>query len=445
MSILYRTLLLFVACTGSKPTRQLQHAIMDVLAKRRLQMRFKPPSLLSIALLSVLAAASAFAQSSPQPASPASAFAHTAGRQIIAPDGEPLHMRGTSIGNWLVTEGYMFGFENGPQSKSEIEALVAELLGPERSTDFWQQYRARWVTAADIHLLHQTGVNTLRIPLHYSFFEADDADGFRLVDRVIGWCRSEGIYVILDLHAAPAGQTGTNIDDSAGYPWLYKSPQSQAHLVSVWQRLARHYKDDRTVIGYDLLNEPIPHFPKLQIYNSDLEPIYKKLALAIRPIDPNHILFLGGAQWDSNFTVFGQPFDNNTAYTFHTYWAPPEQLTIQKFVDFGAKYNVPLWLGESGENTDEWIAKFRTLLDKDDIGWTFWPYKKLAKNSAFVTVKPPEGWDQIVAFAKLPRGTGAAEERLKARPDQQVIEKAFTGLLDAIELGSLCTSSASPA
>jgi len=72
------------------------------------------------------------------------------------------------------------------------------------------------------------------------------------------------------------------------------------------------------------------------------------------------------------------------------------------------------------------------LLDKDDIGWTFWPYKKLAKNSAFVTVTPPEGWDQIVAFAKLPRGTGAAEERLKTRPDQALIEKAFTALLDAI-------------
>ncbi len=395
-------------------------------------MRLKPPTLPSLALLSVLSVASAAPQTSPRPVSPASGFAHTAGRQIIDPAGKPLHMRGTSLGNWLVTEGYMFGFENGPQSKSEIEALVAELLGPERSADFWQQYRSRWVTAADIHLLHQTGVNTLRIPLHYSFFETDDAEGFRLVDQVIGWCRTEGIDVILDLHAAPGGQTGANIDDSAGYPWLYKSPQSQAHLVAIWQRLARHYKDNRTVIGYDLLNEPIPHFAKLQVYNSDLEPIYKKLTLAIRPIDPNHILFLGGAQWDTNFTVFGPPFDPNTAYTFHTYWAPPEQLTIQKFVDFGAKYNVPLWLGESGENTDEWIAKFRTLLDKDDIGWTFWPYKKLAKNSAFVTVTPPEGWDQIVAFAKLPRGTGAAEERLKTRPDQALIEKAFTALLDAI-------------
>ena len=363
---------------------------------------------------------------------PATGWAHISGRAILDPGGRPLHMRGTSLGNWLVNEGYLFGFEGGPQSGREIESLVLELLGPEGADAFWTSYRERWVTRADIHLLHETGANTLRIPLHYAMFATDDAEGFRLVDRVVGWCREEGVYVILDLHAAPGGQTGTNIDDSAGYPWLFRSARSQAELEAVWQRLARHYRDDRTVIGYDLLNEPIPHYPKLRELNGELEPIYKRVTAAIRAIDTHHILFLGGAQWDSNFAVFGPPFDSNTAYTFHTYWTAPEQATIQRFVDFGAKYNVPLWLGESGENTDAWIAQFRTLLETDDIGWTFWPYKKLAKNSAFVTVTPPEGWDQIVAYAKLPRGTGSVEERMKTRPDRAVIEKAFAGLLENV-------------
>lgn len=391
---------------------------------------------LLVSVLTLVAPPAARAQSRPGAgaATPGAAagWAHTRGREILDAEGKPLHMRGTSLGNWMVTEGYMFGFEGGPQSRREIEALVRELLGPEAAESFWTSYRERWVTRGDIHLLHATGANTLRIPLHYAMFATEDAEGFRLVDRVVGWCREEGVAVILDLHAAPGGQTGTNIDDSDGYPWLYKSPRAQAELVAVWERLARHYRDDRTVIGYDLLNEPIPHFPSLRPLNSELEPIYKRLTVAIRAIDPHHILFLGGAQWDSNFTVFGPPFDSNTAYTFHTYWAAPEQATIQRFVDFGAKYNVPLWLGESGENNDAWITQFRTLLDTNGIGWTFWPYKKLAKNSAFVTVTPPEGWDAIVAYAKLPRDTGAVEERLKVRPEQVAIERAFTGLLESV-------------
>jgi len=63
-----------------------------------------------------------------------------------------------------------------------------------------------------------------------------------------------------------------------------------------------------------LLNEPIPHFPRLQSLNSSLEPLYKKLSAEIRKIDAHHILFLGGAQWDGNFAVFGKPFDANVAY-----------------------------------------------------------------------------------------------------------------------------------
>ena len=54
--------------------------------------------------------------------------------------------------------------------------------------------------------------------------------------------------------------------------------------------------------------------------------------------------------------------------------------------------------------------------------------------SAVVTVEPPEGWDKIVAFAKLPRAVGATEGRLKERPEQAVIDKAFAELLENIQL-----------
>jgi len=73
-------------------------------------------------------------------------FAHTDHKQIVDATGKPLLLRATSLGNWLVPEGYMWLFQGGPQSPSEISALVLELLGPEGSAVFWQKYRENYVT-----------------------------------------------------------------------------------------------------------------------------------------------------------------------------------------------------------------------------------------------------------------------------------------------------------
>ena len=361
-------------------------------------------------------------------------FAHTDHQQIVDPAGKPLLLRATNLGNWLVPEGYMWLFEGGPQSPSEIRALVLELLGPEGSTAFWQKYRENYVTREDISFLHRAGFNAIRVPLHYSLFESDDAESFKLLDRLIVWSRAEDLSVVLDLHAAPGGQTGTNIDDSPGYPWLFQSPQEQERLTAVWRRLATHYRDEPTVLGFDLLNEPIPHFPKLRPLNSTLEPIYQKLSVEIRKIDAHHILFLGGAQWDGDFSVFGKPFDANVAYTFHKYWTAPDESVLRQYIDFRERNDVPIWMGESGENTDEWIAQFMKALEKNNIGWAFWPYKKMEKPSAVVSIIAPADWAKIVEFAKLARGTGHAEERLKARPEQETLNRAFAELLENVRL-----------
>jgi len=234
-------------------------------------------------------------------------FAHTEGTEIVDASGKPLLLRGTSLGNWMVPEGYMWLFEGGPQSAREIESLVTELIGPDKAEEFWHKYREKLCDAAGYSSLREAGFNSIRVPMHYKFFESDNSEGFALLDRVVEWSTQERLYVILDLHAAPGGQTGANIDDSYGYPWLYDSPKEQEHLIAIWQRLARHYKDNRTVLGYDLLNEPIPNYPALRPLNVKLESLYKKLTAAVRQVDSHHILFLGGAQWDTNFSVFGQP------------------------------------------------------------------------------------------------------------------------------------------
>ena len=94
-------------------------------------------------------------------------FAHTQGREIVDGTGKPLLLRGTNLGNWLVPEGYMWHLNNGgPESPREIEALITELIGPQRAREFWHSYRENYVTQEDIHFLKQCGFNSIRVPLH---------------------------------------------------------------------------------------------------------------------------------------------------------------------------------------------------------------------------------------------------------------------------------------
>ena len=360
-------------------------------------------------------------------------FVHAQGKQLVDGAGKPLILKGVNLGNWLVLEGYMFRLEKGPQSAREIEQFSRSLLGPAEAERFWNEYRDRYITREDIQFLAKSGFNSIRVPFHYRFFAGDNPDGFKYVDRVVKWAKEAGLYVVLDMHCAPGGQTGANIDDSDGWPWLFESEESQREIIAIWTRIASHYKNETTVVGYDLMNEPIPTYPEVMHLNDRLEPLLKRITTEIRKVDKNHVVVLEAAQWDTNFKVFGPPFDKNLLYEFHRYWMPPVQEKIADVVEFRDKYNVPIWLGESGENTDEWVMQFRTLLDKNEIGWAFWPYKKMDNTKGPVQFKRPQYWDEIVAFGATDRSLGNIEKSLKVRPPNEHSKIAFRELLENIQ------------
>jgi len=357
-------------------------------------------------------------------------------QNLVTPDGEVFLMKGINLGNWLNPEGYMFLFQD-VNSYRLIDQALKEMVGPDFVNQFWRKFQENYITQDDIRYIRQTGMNSIRIPFHYKLFTCEDFmgsnnpnRGFELLDSVIQWCKEEGLYVVLDMHAAPGGQTGDNIDDSYGYPWLFESPKSQALFCSIWKRIAEHYADEPTVLGYDLLNEPIAHFfDNKDELNNYLEPLYRKATEAIREVDKNHIVIWGGAQWNTNFSVFQNPhFDDKMMYECHTYWSDTTQAAIQHFLDFREKTNLPVYMGETGENTDEWIGGFRRLLEKNRIGWHFWPYKKMAKSSCMVSIKEPKNWDLVVEYTKKDRSSFAKIR--ENRPDQNKVRNALSELLD---------------
>ena len=358
----------------------------------------------------------------------ADALVRIEGRNFIAPDGSVLQIKGISLGNWLVPEGYMFKLKvaNSPRL---IYAAFDRLLGPERAQAFWRQYRDTYVAEDDIRFIKSVGFNTVRVPLHWRLFMGADGEiggeGWALLDRVVGWSRAAGLYVMPDLHAAPGGQTGIHHDDGPGYPLMFYVPRDRDLAIKLWRAIAERYRGNPAILGYDILNEPIAPFHDMVTLNPRLEPFYKRVTTAIREIDPERIVILAGGQWSTSFSMFGPPFARNLAYTYHAFSASTKRDSIQRHLNFASLHDVPLFIGETGELTDSWNDGFRRLHEAHGIGWAFWSYKNLDSPSTVVSIPRPAGWDEIVAYV---------DGRQSNRPPQELIDRAVADYLDGIKL-----------
>jgi hypothetical protein len=335
-------------------------------------------------------------------------FIHAEGTRLVDGHGENFAVKGINLGNWLVPEGYMFKFKTA-RSPSEIAGVIDALIGPEQATRFWAAFRDVYVAKDDIDFIKAAGFNTVRVPLNWRLFvepaapgeegaqDRFDGPGWALLDRVVQWCRDADLHAIIDLHAAPGGQTGVNHDDGPGFPLTFYVPQYRQLTIALWQKLAARYRDETAVLGYDLLNEPISPYNDVAYLNPQLEPLYRDIVGAIRRVDTSHVVLLGGGQWDTNFAMFGQPFDNNAVYTYHKFWANPTRDAVQDYLNFSNRWKVPVMIGETGEYNDSWNAKWRTLHERFGIGWVFWPYKNLESKLAVTTIQKPDDWDVIAA------------------------------------------------
>ncbi|WP_231477628.1 glycoside hydrolase family 5 protein [Prevotella sp. HUN102] len=378
-------------------------------------------------------------------AKPKSKFVTIDGVNLIQPNGKKLFIKGTNLGNWVNPEGYMFGFQK-TNSYWMIDQMLAQLVGPDETAAFWKEFKQNYITRKDIEFIAAAGANTIRLPFNYKSFTDEDymginsnQDGFALVDSVVTWCRDNHLYLILDMHDCPGGQTGDNIDNSYGYPWLFVSEESQKLFCRIWLEIAARYKDEPVILGYDLMNEPIATYFEKEYdkLNPLLEPLYKRVTKEIRKVDRNHIIMLGGAQWNGNFKPFTDwKFDDKIMYTCHRYGAGSSKSSYQDLIDFRDKTGLPMYMGEIGHNTDEWQEEVCKTLEENNIGYTFWPYKKV-DNSCFNAVKRPVEWDSvIVKFAESDRST--YKNIRENRPDQAVACRLLREYLNNIKVEN-CT------
>ena len=335
-------------------------------------------------------------------------FLRVEGKQIVNEKGENVLLRGIGLGGWMLQEPYMLQLSKVAGTQTEIKSRISELIGKKNCEEFYKSYLNNMITEKDIDSLKKWGFNSVRLPMHYNLFTLPvDKEpvagqntwletGFKLTDNLLSWCKKNKIYLILDLHAAPGGQGNDRpiADVDTLKPNLWNSEENQKKTIALWRRLSVRYKNEEWIGGYDLINETNY---KLE-GNESLKKLFLAITQKIREVDNKHIIFIEGNQFANDYTGLTPPWDNNMVYSFHKYWNATTVETIQKYLDIREKYNVPFWMGESGENTNEWFRAVINLLETNNLGWSWWTVKKIGSERSLMTISKPAGYQKVIDY-----------------------------------------------
>ena len=212
-----------------------------------------------------------------------SRFVTVSGRRFLDGRGRPLLLHGINVAN-----------------KSRDQGYVGDL------------------TPNDFATIRGWGMNCIRLAIFWDGLEPepgriDEAYLERIAERV-DWAKARGLYVLLDMHqdlysvkfsdGAPAWATlDENKPHIAGAVWsdaYYSSPAVQTaldhfwanspapdgvglqdHYARAWKRVAERFRDEPTVIGYDLMNEPFPGRDASRMLQAVLQRLSELLALRL--------------------------------------------------------------------------------------------------------------------------------------------------------------------
>jgi endoglucanase len=375
------------------------------------------------------------------------AMLHAAKGAVVDGEGDPVQLRCVNLSPWLDPEPYLIGkaLRGLTRSPSELKQKLAELVGPAAAQAFWRQWEDTFVTRADFARLKEQGFDCVRLPINYKnvvsaapngAFALNDA-GLAPVDRAVAWGAEYGIYVILDLHAAPGGQNSASTvadvpsNDTVARLWLVPDASANQKItVELWRALATRYAKARSVGGYDLLNEPA--LPSA-VSKDELLKLYSAITAAIRSVDPDHMIIVEGNDYAHDFSFFPPPADSNVMYEFHEYsllnraWRTPNQKALEPFLQLRATTHMPLWLGEFGEETLDWQAQMVQLMKANQIGWAVWPWKRIDLENGHPVIESitmPDAWEKLFKYL-----VGAW---FSGKPSRAAAEQAMAQMLEAI-------------
>jgi aryl-phospho-beta-D-glucosidase BglC (GH1 family) len=312
-----------------------------------------------------------------------------------------------------------------------LVAAIQDVLGGDTNltAQVLDAYWTNFVSVADIVYLHSQGFNSVRVPYTFEeFFQVtnwannypsngyDINTGFKYLDNLVGWCSTNSIYVIPDMHCAPGGPNNWAVVNYGGTPntntaSVFTNAANLALAEHIWTRIASHYSTNQWVGGYDLLNEPVNTAAgDLQVGSPYVSNTYSNLIATIRGVDANHMLLCEGDAYASTLYDVNQGWtDGNWSFSDHDYGSSLPLNTGNRAAAVGD--NVPDWAGEFGINSTHWYNRIIATTYENPVlltsngktativqGHCFWAYKACQEFYTITQNPQTAGWNTLKAY-----------------------------------------------
>ncbi len=317
---------------------------------------------------------------------------------------------------------------------------------------------------SDAALIESSGFDVVRLPLAWSKLEPKrgvfSAAYLDEVAAVVHLLNAHRLYVVFDMHflgwspafggsGAPAWATlgwipdvhwgpmpsvtrllSPAINAATAYFWLTSDWQKQ--YLRTWEFVARRFRNDSGVAGYDLINEPhaFPLLP-LRFDKDQLFPFYARAISTLGGVDPNHLFIIEGDALGDLPTSVVPLKAADLVYSSHLYTGvlfPPPFAGKPQAIDThvgelareAAQVPAPLWVGELGisrtaKDATAWATDALDALDASSSGWAWWQWR--GGYDPRWAIRSPDGKSLDMPFLRLlarpylaaaPRGVSAS-------------------------------------
>ena len=269
------------------------------------------------------------------------------------------------------------------------------------------------LTADLFRLLAETDANTIRVGINVdsgldyqptaSNPLAPYSRNLATLDSALPLAEDRNIKIIL-----AAGET---FDRKSERFWqkTHSAETARTHLILFWEAVAKRYKGNPVIVGFDILNEPNYPAENRDVWLRDLLP---RTVKAIREVDKSIWIIAQPGPWGlpSGFAYMPLLMDSNVIYSFHHYaphsythqglsnypkpaiypgqnsmWGDVplvewEKTTLRKSmqpaIDFARQHNVRILVGEFGSirwasGSHKWLSDSIEIFEEHGWDWCF--------------------------------------------------------------------------